>query len=789
MSAHDVKDAGCSTSTETAVIAPTDVATNDDSIVESDSTTLPTYSMSHATQNTTTELPEETNHEPTPHTASSCLPTAEDDKCTAHTALFTTSDNDSQQTINVISQPYQRQNKAETEDLPDGTSSDEADSHHSHGNELSEDQSIHEPDAPTINNSLPDANHCKPSCDTADCQNLLSSSRHAGTTTVLPTAPLTDSEVSELPDADNTVNMVTSVTPTRSDTINKISQTKREEHQHTAYAQWQTLSEEVARIRDSHTSYTVLVQNLEGGMNKINKWINSEDMSDETGTVSLPTQIQQTQPKVFIGLEMWGSDTETTQDQHSVETLFAKCGLQGTARVATHSVGTKRAGVVFWHHQDLTFQIYRGIHIADGRRGEPATCHPDHEGRFLIALGEGDDLFDDYLAIYAPNPGKEMGKEDWFNDFFELISLFQEWHNKNRKNKFLHILGDFNFSNPEGRQLQNKEGEVAETLKKLLNKDTRISCIDDKSTKCATTHLESAGAEKVTGEAPTAELPNLTPYMPDPNKFDGRFQNTEIGVAIDHIWTQGIAKDCMQLGDSSLTQSTQNTPNKHGWLLTKWVPYNSHSRGNVASNADHALIVGVRKLGVEAIPHIQENEMQQICEEVNRCIKQHLEEWWKHKRDNPSPPPRWMVAEIQFNMHLEQIDSKYGLGGRLVEIAVKKFEQSTETLTHNPAQGHTPMEDAVDNIVENAPVWWTEGNQMPLDLAVQEYKNRTDIPTKESEKSAQQFRQSLRSALFARRFKVATPTYIADTRGITLQQQTTTMLHLTPSSVHMIMIN
>ena len=56
----------------------------------------------------------------------------------------------------------------------------------------------------------------------------------------------------------------------------------------------------------------------------------------------------------------------------------------------------------------------------------------------------------------------------------------------------------------------------------------------------------------------------------------------------------------------------------------------------------------------------------------------------------------------------------------MVEIAVKKFEQSTETLTHNPAQDHTPMEDAVDNIVENAPVWWTEGNQMPLDLAVQE---------------------------------------------------------------------
>ena len=107
---------------------------------------------------------------------------------------------------------------------------------------------------------------------------------------------------------------------------------------------------------------------------------------------------------------------EQQQDEQYAQQFFEQCGLEGTAHIGPHLNNAKRSGVLFWHRHDLQFTVYHGICTEEGvHSGRPVHHNPNHEGRVLIALGGGEHLHDDYIALYVTNPGKYMEHEEWFD--------------------------------------------------------------------------------------------------------------------------------------------------------------------------------------------------------------------------------------------------------------------------------------------------------------------------------------------------------------------------------------
>ena len=311
-------DADSPISTTTAGFESIPAVTNDDSganTPESDSDTATRYFTPP-----THEQPQATPEEPTtePALTDSDLPTVDDDMHDSLCTTSTTSDANSQHTRHAPGHEPDDTIVCSTQTLPSVAATD------------------------TCPDTLTDTHEDENSVDT--CQGprkLATDTSYADsdppeTNSRSALHPPNEHCTTALPQNNNSCSLeqVTPVTePVGS--INKISQAKRVEHQQVAYTRWHELCDNVTHTCSGHATYTLLFQNLEGGMTKIKKWMESDDMSDAEGTVSLPTQIQQLQPKVFAGLERWGSNAKdgTQQDVRTINGFFNRCGLDGSAHI------------------------------------------------------------------------------------------------------------------------------------------------------------------------------------------------------------------------------------------------------------------------------------------------------------------------------------------------------------------------------------------------------------------------------------------------------------------------
>ena len=220
---------------------------------------------------------------------------------------------------------------------------------------------------------------------------------HIPTTTMAPTNEITHEPIPDDRISSTITSMTQASDPVNSNTppaethyIHKLSAAKVEEHQKHAIASWNDIATDIQNISAKSHSYSVLMQNMEGGMSKMKNWLRCMDdpTAQDDNSISLPTQVKQTQPGVFIGLEMHNLVHEQRQDEQYAQQFFEQCGLAGTAHIGPHLNNAKRSGVLFWHRHDLQFTVYHGICTEEGvHSGRPVHHNPNHEGRVLIALG------------------------------------------------------------------------------------------------------------------------------------------------------------------------------------------------------------------------------------------------------------------------------------------------------------------------------------------------------------------------------------------------------------------